>query len=460
MMLNNNQFMSDFKIFIVEDDPWYGKFLQHHLSLNPDYEVHLFENGKDCIDNLNQNPNVVCMDYGLPDITGDKLLNKVHKLKPEIPVIVISAQEEIAVAVDLLKAGANDYIIKDTYTKDILWKAILRIKEKDGLKQEVIELKEMLIDKYDFEKTIIGQSKAIKRTFKLIHKAIVSNINISITGETGTGKEVVAKAIHYNCARRKMPFIAINMSAIPKDLIESELFGHEKGAFTGAIAAKKGKFEEAQGGTIFLDEISELDIGLQSKLLRVIQEREVVRLGSNKVIKFDARIITATHRDLTKEVKEGNFREDLYFRIVGLPIELPPLRMRDNDILILSKHFIELYAKENRVKAPALSTAAKNTLMKYYFPGNVRELKAIIDLACVMSSDGQIEEEDITFHNIKQDEFIATAKKTLKEFNIDIIKLFLNKYDNNVVEVAKKLDIGKSTIYNMISKGEINLKDN
>lgn len=452
--------MNDFTIFIVEDDPWYGKFLQHHLSLNPDYDVQLFENGKDCIQNLNKNPNIICIDYGLPDVTGDKLLEKIQKLKPELPVIVISAQEEIAVAVDLLKAGANDYIIKDTYTKDILWKAILRIKEKDGLKQEVKELKNMLIDKYDFEKTIIGQSRAIKKTFKLIHKAIASNINVSVTGETGTGKEVVARAIHYNSTRKKMPFVAINMSAIPKDLIESELFGHEKGAFTGAIAAKKGKFEEAQGGTIFLDEISELDISLQSKLLRVLQEREVVRLGSNKVVKFDARVITATHRDLKKEVQEGNFREDLYFRVVGLPIELPPLRMRDNDILILSKHFIELYAKENKVKATGISAEAKNKLMKYHFPGNVRELKAIIDLACVMCSDGKIEKDDITFHNIRQDEFLATTEKTLKEFNIDIIKLFLKKYDKNVVEVASKLDIGKSTIYNMISKGEINLKEN
>ncbi|MFT7451253.1 MAG: two-component system response regulator AtoC, partial [Patescibacteria group bacterium] len=248
--------MAQFKIFIVEDDPWYGELLKYHLSLNPDYEVNVFTSGKDCLDNLPMKPDVICIDFGLPDITGDKLFEKISAVNNTIPVIVISGQEEISVAVNLLKAGISDYIIKDDNSKSLLWNAILKLRETAGLRKEVEELKEQLGQKYDFEKSIIGQSGTMKKTFSLLEKAIKTNINVSITGETGTGKELIAKAIHYNSTRKKKPFVAVNMAAIPRELIESELFGHEKGAFTGATTRKIGKFEEAQGGTIFLDEIS------------------------------------------------------------------------------------------------------------------------------------------------------------------------------------------------------------
>jgi len=398
------------------------------------------------------------MDFGLPDMTGDKLLAKIKEINNQIPVVIISGQEEIAVAVDLLKAGARDYIIKDDHAKDLIWRSIINIRENVHLKQEVEALKVQLETKYNFEKTIIGQSEALKKAFRLIEKAIHSNINVSITGETGTGKEVVAKAIHYNSERRKKSFVAVNMAAIPKELIESELFGHEKGAFTGAINQKKGKFEEADGGTLFLDEIGELELNLQSKILRAIQERELTRVGGNTNVKFDVRLITATHKNLSDEVKKGNFREDLYFRILGLPIELPPLRERGQDPLILAKHFIEEYAKDNKVKAPILSTAAKDKLLKYQFPGNVRELKAMMDLACVMCDGKEIMEDDINFQNFKDDNHFMNYEKTMKEYTADIIAFFLKKYDNNVVLTAEKLDIGKSTIYNMIKSGEITLK--
>ncbi|PTB91409.1 regulator, partial [Marivirga lumbricoides] len=349
-----------------------------------------------------------CIDYGLPDMDGNKLLKEILNRLPDLPVIIISGQEEIAVAVSLLKAGATDYIIKDEHAKDLLWRSIIKIRENSNLKKEVEHLKEQLEQKYTFENSIVGQSDALKKTFRQIEKAANSNINISITGETGTGKELVANAVHFNSERRKKPFIAVNMAAIPKELVESELFGHEKGAFTGAISQKQGKFEAANGGTLFLDEIGELDLNHQSKLLRVLQEREVVRIGSNKVIKFDTRIITATHKNLADEVKAGNFREDLYYRIVGLPIELPPLRNRDKDVLILAKYFIDEYAKENKLKkAPTLSNEAKDKLMKYNFPGNVRELKAIIDLACVMSDGVTLTDDDITFHTVKADELFT-----------------------------------------------------
>ena len=382
--------MNSTKIFLIEDDAFSGEALKYHLKLNPEFDVHLFKTGKECLNNLYLKPDIICLDFGLPDITGDKLMVKIQETNNKIPIIIISGQEEIEVAVNFLKAGAKDYIVKSEHTKDLLWNAIIKIRENLDLVQEVEELKEQLEQKYSFEKTIIGQSDAIKKVFNKVNKSINTNINVSITGETGTGKEVVAKAIHYNSERKNKPFIAINMAAIPKELMESEFFGHEAGAFTGANTRNIGKFEQANGGTIFLDEIAELDLNLQSKLLRVLQEREVVRLGGTTKIKFDARLIIATHKVLAQEVKKGNFREDLYYRIMGLPIELPPLRERGNDILLLAKHFIDLFIKDNKMKAISLSKEAKDKLIRYPFPGNIRELKSVIDLACVMSDGKEI----------------------------------------------------------------------
>lgn len=446
-----------FKIYLVEDDPWYGELLKYHLSLNPDYDITLFSTAKECLSNLYHHPDVVCIDFGLPDMKGDRLLTEIRNINDAIPVVVISGQEEIAVAVNLLKAGARDYIIKDDNTKELLWNAILRIRETAELKQEVEVLKEKLEQKYSFEKTIIGQSPAIKKTFVLIEKAIKTNVNVSITGETGTGKEVVAQAIHFNSERKKKPFVAVNMAAIPADLMESELFGHEKGAFTGAIGQKVGKFEEANGGTIFLDEIAELDLSLQSKILRVLQEREVVRVGGRDKVKLDIRLITATHKNLAEEVKKKTFREDLYYRIIGLPIELPPLRERGNDVLILAKHFTDEFTRENKMPALTFAAGVKEKLLAYHYPGNIRELKAVVDLAAVMCDGKEIKPEDITYNSVKGEDSFTSVEKTLREYNTDIITYFLKKYNNNVVDVARRLDIGKSSIYNMIKNQEITI---
>lgn len=448
--------MSQLKIFLVEDDPWFGESLKHHLSLNPDYQIDLFRTAKECLDHLHLKPDIISIDFGLPDLAGDVLLKKIHDVNKNIPVIVISGQEEVAVAVNFLKTGAKDYIIKDDHTKDMLWNSILKIRETLELKKEVEELKGQLEQKFSFEKSIIGQSDALKHTFVLVEKAIKSNINVSISGETGTGKEVIAKAIHYNSDRKKKPFVAINMAAIPTELIESELFGYEKGAFTGAQNRRIGRFEEANGGTLFLDEIAELDLNLQSKILRVLQEREIVRVGGNERIKIDARLITATHKNLSEEVKKGKFREDLFYRIIGLPIDLPPLRARGNDTLILAKYFSDEYTRENKLKPITISGSAKDKLLRYHYPGNVRELKSIIDLACVMCNGIEIAEHDIQFNNLKGDDLFSEKEKTLKEYTHDIITFFLKKYNQDVLEVAKKLDIGKSTIYNLIQKKEIN----
>jgi len=447
--------MSVYNIFIVEDDEWYGKILEYHFSLNPDYKVTRYTNAKDLLNNLHLQPDLITIDFSLPDMAGDKLYQKIREINSQIPVIVVSGQENITVAVNLLKMGVSDYMVKDDATKDLLWNSIIRIRENQNLKQEVAHLKEELREKFTFEKSMIGQSNALKSVFGKMEKATKTNINVSVTGETGTGKELVAKAIHYNSDRRKGSFVPVNMAAIPKELVESELFGYEKGAFTGANARKTGKFEEANGGTIFLDEIAELDLSVQSKLLRVLQEREVVRVGGNDKIKLDIRLIIATHKDLAQEVKNGNFREDLYYRIMGLPIELPPLRDRGNDVLILAKYFADEFSRQNKLGTITITQGAKDKLMRYQFPGNIRELKAIIDLAAVMCDDNQITGDDISFNSIRRDEGFTMEKKTLRQFTCDIIKFYLKKNNDDVVATANELDMGKSTIYKMMQSGEI-----
>lgn len=447
--------MANFKIFVIEDDPWYGELLKYHLELNPEYEVSLFDDAKKCLANLHKRPNLITIDFSLPDMTGDELYKAIRKVDSTVPVVVISSQEDISIAVGLMKMGAADYLVKNDNTKDLLWRSILRIRENVNLKEEVETLKEELGQKYSFENAILGQSPAIKKVFNIMNKAIQTNINVSITGETGTGKELVAKAIHFNGARKKKKFVAVNMSAIPSELVESELFGYEKGAFTGALARKIGKFEEANGGTIFLDEIAELSLNLQSKLLRVLQERELERVGGNETVSLDIRIITATHKNLQDEVSKGRFREDLYFRVLGLPIELPPLRNRGNDVLLLARNFAEGFAKENKMQIPKFSDDAVKKLMSYDFPGNIRELKAIIELAVVFCNDATIEANDINFVSVNKNKHYIREAKTLREYTCDIIQQFLDKNEGDVLQTAEELDIGKSTIYKMLKDGEI-----
>ena len=243
------------KIFIVEDDLWYSSMLDYYLSLNPDYVIQKFDTAKAFLAKLHEKPDVVTLDYSLPDQKGDQLLKQIKEISPDTKVIIISGQEDVKIALDLLKKGAHDYIVKDEDTKDRLWNSIINLRENVELKRELENLKEEVGRKYDFSNAIIGNSPVIQRVFGMMEKAAKTNITVSVTGETGTGKELVAKSIHYNSPRKGQSFVAVNLAAIPKDLIESELFGHEKGAFTGAMARRIGKFEEASKGTLFLDEI-------------------------------------------------------------------------------------------------------------------------------------------------------------------------------------------------------------
>jgi DNA-binding NtrC family response regulator len=442
------------RIFVIEDDPTYTKFLRYVFELNPDYEVYYFEGGKSAIEKLHLNPTVITLDYALPDMDGEAVLKQIQEYDPEINVIVVSAQEKIGTAINLLKLGAYDYIVKDNDAKDRILNSTLNARKKNTLVREIGRLKTEISVKYEFDKSIIGSSPAIKKVFELLEKAVKSNITVSIYGETGTGKELVAKAIHYNSKRKNKQFVAVNVTAIPRELIEGELFGYEKGAFTGAIARRIGKFEEADNGTLFLDEIGELDLSVQAKLLRVLQEREVTRIGSNQVIKIDTRIIVATHKNLAEEVKAGRFREDLYYRLLGLPVTLPPLRERGQDIVVLAKHFLEMFIRENQMNAIKLTPEGQQKLLSYSYPGNVRELKSVIELAAVLCENGEISDRDINFNSTTSGQSLLNQEMTLEEYTYRIIRTFLNKYDNNVIEVAQRLGIGKSSIYRYLKEME------
>jgi len=439
-------------IFIVEDDAWYADLLEYNLKLNPDYEVEKFSNAEDCLKNLYKQPLAVTLDYSLPGCTGGEALAKIKKNNSSIPVIMISGQEDITTAINLLKEGAYDYIVKNDDAPKRLWRALTNIQENFQLREENKNLKEAVTEKYSFSNLIIGQCPPLKSVFALMQKALNNNISVSIYGETGTGKDLVAKALHYNSARNKYPFIAINVSAIPADLIESELFGHEKGSFTGAVAQRIGKFEEANKGTLFLDEISEMDLNMQSKMLRVLQEREIIRVGSNKEVKIDVRIITASNKDLALLVKEGKFRIDLYYRLMGLPINLPPLRERGSDILLLANYFVKLFCKENNMPLKSLSAGAQKKIIAYQFPGNIRELKSIIELSVILSEGEIIEPDDLQIQTTQEAENIFDQELTMEEYNVRILKHFLKGYNKNAIQVANKLDISRATVYRMISK--------
>ena len=444
-----------FRIFIVEDDIIFAKIISHHLSLNPDNEVEIFPDGKSLLKNLYKNPALISLDYNLPDMTGLEVLKQIKEFNPDTPVVIVSGQQDVATAIELLKKGAYDYILKDQDTKERMWNIIKNIRENVELRQKIAILEEEIGRKYEVNNLIKGNSPAINKVFILIEKAARTNITVSIYGETGTGKELVAKSIHHASVRRKKPFVAVNVTAIPKELIESEMFGHEKGAFTGANNRRIGRFEEANHGTIFLDEIGDMDLNMQSKLLRVLQEEEVVRVGGSENVKLDVRVIVATHKNLQDLVRKGEFREDLYYRLLGLPIHLPPLRERGSDIALLARFFVDEFCQKNKLGKLSISSKAIEKIQKYPFPGNVRELKAIMELASVMTNTDVIEESDISFSTASASQDFLYEETTLEEYNKKIINHFLQKYDNKVRLVARKLDIGKTTIYRLMNEGKL-----
>ncbi|MEL6252554.1 MAG: sigma-54 dependent transcriptional regulator [Bacteroidota bacterium] len=384
------------KVFVIEDDMIFGKILQRALMQEDNYDVHVFQNGKDFFDNIHLNPDIVSIDYNLPDMNGLDILKQVKRYNDDIATVILSGQDKVEVVVEAYTNGANNYIIKNENAVVELTNVVKNLGKNVSLRKEVEVLREEIIDRNKYNK-IVGESQGVLKVLKMIQKVEKSNILVLITGESGTGKEVIANTIHYSSPMARKPFVPVNVAAIPADLIESELFGHEKGAFTGATGRRIGKFEEANGGTIFLDEIGEMELGLQTKLLRVLQEGKITRLGSNKEIPLQVRVLAATNKNLGKRVREGLFREDLYYRLQGFLIHLPPLRERGNDIVILAKHFLENFCKQNRMQTKTITKEALESMMSHTWPGNVRELKALVERAVLISDNNHIDVEDLIY---------------------------------------------------------------
>lgn len=448
-------------IFIVEDNAWYGELLEYKLAQNPDNQIQRFTTAQACLSHLHEQPDLITLDYNLPDGKGDEVLRQIKERLPEVAVIIISGQEDVRTAISLLRQGAYDYLLKDEETADRLWNMTGNVRKQLQLRRENDRLREQIGQKYDPSHAILGQSPQMQQLASLIEKAARTNITVSVSGETGTGKELVAKAIHYQSPRRSRSFVAVNVAAIPHELLESELFGHEKGAFTGAISRRIGRFEEAHQGTLFLDEIGELSLDLQAKLLRVLQEREVQRVGGSQPIPFDARLIVATHRNIAEEVQQGRFREDLYYRLLGLPIVLPPLRERGADILLLAKSFLRDFCNQNKMASYVFSPEAEELMLRYPFPGNVRELKAVVELAAVLAENDTIVPQDLSLRaqgGTSSTQALPTGNESLRVQVATIVQRYLDAHQGNILLVAAKLQIGKSTIYRMAQNNEVRIR--
>lgn len=384
------------KVFVIEDDIVFGNVIVKALNTANEYDATLFTSGEEFLKNLHLNPDIVSIDYNLPQMNGLEILKKIKNYNKSIFTIILSGQEEVEIVVDAYENGANRYIVKNDNAIVELKNSIKNFSSNVYLQKEIDHLKEQIIDRHKYE-SIIGESPAILNVLKLIQKVENKNILTLITGESGTGKELVAQALHYNSSRKRKPFVPVNIGAIPPDLVESELFGHEKGAFTGAVGKRKGKFEEAEGGTIFLDEIGEMDINLQTKLLRVLQESIISRLGSNKEIKLDVRVVAATNKSLSERVKEGLFREDLYYRLQGFLIHLPTLKERGNDIILIAKQLLKEACEKNRMPTKHFTKEALEALADHAWPGNIRELKSVVERAAIISEQEKVGLDDLVF---------------------------------------------------------------
>ncbi|MEI7669293.1 MAG: sigma-54 dependent transcriptional regulator [Pseudomonadota bacterium] len=384
------------KIFVLEDNELYATLIQHSLEEEDKFDVHLFATAEEMFKHIHENPDIITIDYNLPDRNGLDVLAEIKNYNKEIQTVILSGQDKVDVVVECYNKGANGYIVKNNNAIVELTKSIQNLSQSSSLRKEVAILREQILDRSRYNK-IIGESAAVLKMLRLIQKVEKTNMLSLITGESGTGKESAAAAIHYNSTRAKNPYVLVNMAAIPPDLMESELFGHEKGAFTGADNKRIGKFEEANGGTIFLDEIGEMDMNLQTKLLRVLQENKIMRLGSNKEIQLDVRVVAATNKNLANRVKAGQMREDLYYRLQGFLIHLPPLRERENDSIILAKHFLKEFCEKNKIPQKQFSPASLKKILEHQWPGNIRELKALVERTVLISDNEIITPDDMIF---------------------------------------------------------------
>jgi len=396
-------------MLVIDDDPTVRDLLESFFA-DKGFSVTTADSGVKGLDLLKQDKfDISFIDLVMPGMGGIDLLQKIQELNIDMPSIVITAYAEVKTAVDAMRFGAFDYITKPFILEELLI-TVNRVLNISKLKQENVLLKKQLRKKYNFE-ALIGASPQMQKVYNMIEKIADTESTVLITGESGTGKEVVAKTIHFNSSRSQGPFIPLNCAAIPKDLLESELFGHEKGAFTGAVNTRIGRFELANGGTIFLDEIGELHPSLQVKLLRVIQEREFERVGGTKTVKVDVRILAATNKDLEKATHEGAFREDLFYRLNVIPVHLPPLRKRREDIPLLVDHFMQLFCRKKKKDLIKVPADAMKCLISYRWPGNVRELENLVERIVILNDTGTVTMDDLPerFHTEKCEQAMNTS---------------------------------------------------
>jgi two-component system response regulator AtoC len=447
-------------IFIVDDEQSISKLLSFWVKDKWGYEVENFPSSEAMFKKMNSRPDLVLLDIMLPGLDGIETLKKIRQLDEHLPVIMLSAQGRIDIAVDSIKYGAYDYFSKpiDQQKLELAIKNAIRNYD---LVKEIQNLKENVRREYSFENIISADGK-MQDVFKLVSKVLDNEIAVLIYGESGTGKELIARAIHYNGKRKDKPFVVVNCASIPRELLESELFGHEKGSFTGAYQRKLGKFELAKDGTIFLDEIGELEMLLQAKLLRVIQQKEFERVGGNELIKTNVRIISATNRDLKNAVEQKQFREDLYYRLNSFPIFIPPLRQRRADILVLTEYFVEELNKKLQKNVKGFSKKALKLIYDYDWPGNVREMENTIERCMIISDKDQLDVDDLP-QQIRASETSVTADQQSVFFTDDSIVPFekikeksirhaLKVTGGNIVEAARKLQLGRATIYRLMEK--------
>ena len=441
------------KILVIDDDKNILKVLKRRLEAN-DYEVVTADDEETAIDIAKDEVfDLSMIDYKLTNKDGIEMMEDLHKINPDMPVIILTAYGTINNAVDAMKRGASSYLTKPFDDHELL----LQIKnclEKAKLPKEVKQQKN-IVRKMHSTEDIIGKSKGMKKVMEKVLQAAKTDSNVYVYGESGTGKELIARNLHVSSKRKDGPFVAINCAAIPDTLIESELFGYEKGAFTGANGSKKGLFAQADNGTFFLDEISEMPITMQAKLLRVLEEKEFYPIGSEKPLKVDIRIVVASNKDLKEEIKSGNFREDLFYRIHVIYLKLPPLRERKEDVLLLAKHFLSEFKKKMNKEIKEFSLSASQKLMLYHWPGNVRELENTVECAVAMSTGNVITDDLILPVQKSENERLKLLRDAKEEFEKDYLIQLCELTQGNVSKAAKLSGKYRADLYELLKKYDI-----
>lgn len=440
------------KVLVVDDEPMITNMLYEALN-KKNYTVAVTDTGTKALDMIDrEHYDLIITDVYLPDLNGMEILKTAKKTEPNVGVIVITGHGSVESAVEAIKEGAYDYLTKG-FSLDEIELTVEKFFQYQRLVKENQQLRTELGNRFGI-RNIVGNSAKIKNIFDTVETVAPTNATVLIQGASGTGKELIAKAMHQCSTRADQPFIKTNCAAIPDGLVESELFGHVKGAFTGAIRSTKGRFELADGGTLLLDEIGEVNPMLQAKLLRVLQEKEIEKVGDPSPIKVDVRIIATTNRDLKKEVEHGNFRKDLFYRLNVVPIVLPTLKERMEDIPLLVEHFVEKYAQENNRQIKSVEDEVIDLLMKHDWPGNVRELENTLERAVVLCREQSIQKRHIYFENDNSNEVENNLPDgmTLRELEKTYILQALQKCDGNRTKTASELGISRRTLRNKISE--------